>query len=415
METTTGLFSRVSIIVGFLGLIAALPQFASNVLLPALPEAAAHLNSSMAVMQQALSIYLLAIGFSDVIYGPLSDRYGRRLPLIGGLILFMFGTALAAVADSVLQLLIARAIQGFGAAAGSVLATAIARDLFNSAALARVLSFITIILAVVPGGGSPLIGGVLTDLFGWQSIFWATFLLGAVILIGTFRFPETHERPTENLPLRATLSALVEVFGNRLYRGYALVSALSLGALYSFLAGSPEVLISHFHLTPTDFGLMAPIGAVGVILGGAASVRAAGRTPPARLAKFSLILMAVGPLVVIAPGLVGIESAALVIAMMFIHFAGIGAIMPSMNAAAMSAVTRNVGAASSLLNIMQTLAAVLATILVSALQAVWPVYGLPIVILVFTLAAATVLRRATAQQRAGASSLTMLQKTPAKP
>ena len=196
----------------------------------------------------------MALGLSDFIYGPLSDRYGRRVPLVGGLILFIVGCALAAVADSVALLLAARAIQGIGAAAGSVLAIAIARDLFNGAALARVLSFITIILAVVPGGGSPLIGGVLTDLLGWQSIFWATLLLGAAILIGTIRFPETRQRPAMDVPISTAFSGLAAVYGNRGYRGYAIVSGLALGALYAFFAGSPEVLIAHFGLSPTAFG-----------------------------------------------------------------------------------------------------------------------------------------------------------------
>lgn len=405
----------MTVVVGFLGLIAALPQFSSNVFLPALPAAAEHLHSTMPVLQQTLSIYLLALGLSDIVYGPLSDRYGRRIPLISGLALFIFGSALAAMATSVETLLVARAIQGIGAAAGSVMAIAIARDMFNGAALARVLSVITIILAVVPGGGSPLIGGVLTDLMGWQSIFWATLLLGAAILICATRFPETHKKPAGVVSFRATFSGLADVYGNRVYRAYAIVSGLSLGALYAFFAGSPEVLITQFGLSPTEFGLMAPIGAVGVILGGIASVRAAGRVPPENIAKLSLLVMAAGPLIMIVPGLVGMASAPLVIAMMFVHFIGIGAIMPSMNAAAMSAVSRNVGAASSLLNILQTIAAVLATVAVSALQIAFPVFGLPIVILFFTLAAATVLRRAAIERHGARSAPATLQQTPAKP
>ena len=150
------------------------------------------------------------------------------------------------------------------------------------------------------------------------------------------------------------------------------------------------------------------------MVGGVSSVRAAGRTPPEKLARFSLLLMAAGPLIMIVPGLAGIETAPLVIAMMFVHFIGIGAIMPSMNAAAMSAVSVNVGAASSLLSMLQTIAAVIATIVVSSLQIALPVYGLPIVMLAFTFAAAAVLWRAAVTRPLALPQPAQLQQTPAK-
>src|SRR5262249_11273981 len=151
----------------------ALGQFASNVYLPALPAVAADFSAPMNQVQWTLALFLVVFALGQLVYGPLSDRFGRLAPLKLGLLVYLAGSIGAALAPNLAVLLACRAVQAAGGAAGVVIARAMVRDSFAGPALARVMALISIVFGLVPGL-SPLVGGIATDLLDWRATFWLT-------------------------------------------------------------------------------------------------------------------------------------------------------------------------------------------------------------------------------------------------
>jgi MFS transporter, DHA1 family, multidrug resistance protein len=178
--------------IAVLAALAATGSLATNILLPSLPQMAASLKVSSAAITSTITVFLAIFALGQLIVGPISDRYGRRWPVLTGFAVFCAGSIWCGLADDLPELLIGRAIQAAGACATSVLSRAIARDLFSGAALARAMALIMIAMAAAPGF-SPLLGGALDHYFGWRSGFAFT---GAFAAIGAFGYGavlgETH-------------------------------------------------------------------------------------------------------------------------------------------------------------------------------------------------------------------------------
>src|SRR3979411_316957 len=178
--------------VAVLAALAATGTLATNILLPSLPQMAASLKVSSAAVTSAITIFLAVFAIGQLAVGPISDRYGRRWPVLMGFAVFLAGSILCGLADDLPSLLIGRVIQGAGACATSVLSRAIARDLFSGAALARAMALIMIAMAAAPGF-SPLLGGALDHTFGWghEFVFVGAFAAIGAIAYGTV-LGETH-------------------------------------------------------------------------------------------------------------------------------------------------------------------------------------------------------------------------------
>src|ERR1700726_850320 len=178
--------------IAVLAVLAATGTLATNILLPSLPAMAASLNVSSAAVTSAITIFLAVFAVGQLVVGPISDRYGRRWPVLAGFMVFLVGSIWCGLAKDLPGLLTGRVIQGAGACATSVLSRAIARDLFTGAALARAMALIMIAMAAAPGF-SPLLGGTLDHYFGWRSEF---AFIGAFAAIGGIAYAavlgETH-------------------------------------------------------------------------------------------------------------------------------------------------------------------------------------------------------------------------------
>jgi MFS family permease len=170
-------------VVPVLAALSALGTLATNILLPSLPGIGASLHVSTAATTQLITIFLGIFAVGQLVVGPLSDRYGRRIPVLIGFAAFVIGSVVCAVATELPVLLFGRVIQAAGACATSVLSRAIARDLFSGAALAKTLTLITIAMATAPGF-SPLLGGTLDHVFGWRSSFYFVAIFAAVAATG---------------------------------------------------------------------------------------------------------------------------------------------------------------------------------------------------------------------------------------
>ena len=370
-------------VVALLAALSGLGQFAANAYLPALPSVADDLTISMPQVQWTMAVFLIAFALSQLIYGPLSDRYGRIRPLMVGLGLFLIGSVGSALAGALDTLLAARFIQGLGAGSGVVIARAIVRDTFEGAELARIMTLIAMIFALVPGF-SPLVGGLVTGTVGWTAVFWLCALFGVVAMAGAMRLPETNRQPLARLTIGVAAAGFREVADNRAYLAFALPAALVIGSLSAFFAGSPAVMIDGLGISPLEYGFYPPIAIAGFFIGGGAARRLAGRLPPLRIVGLGLSGMLAGAIVMLLPVAAGLVHEWHIAIAMVIHVTGLGLLMPTAVAAAMSAVRRLAGTASAFLGFLQMTAGAAATVMVSVLQPSWPVLAFPAVMALFT-------------------------------
>ena len=236
--------------------LAALGALATNIILPAFPQIGAGLGVSSQELGLTLSSFFIAFAFGQLLAGPLSDRFGRRWLVLGGLAVFAAGSALCAFADTLSFLVLGRVIQAFGACAASVLSRAIARDLFDGEALARALALTMIAGAAAPGF-SPLLGSALDSLFGWRITFLVVAAFGVVLALHySTRAGETHPA-NRRAPLAA--SAVASAYGRLAVDPRFLLPAVSvslvIGGLYTFFAAAPAILMNGLGLTAFQLGL----------------------------------------------------------------------------------------------------------------------------------------------------------------
>src|SRR6478609_666155 len=223
--------------------LAATGTLATNILLPSLPQMAASLKVTSAAVTSAITVFLAVFAVGQLVVGPISDRYGRRWPVLIGFAVFFAGSIWCGLATDLPGLLAGRVVQAVGACATSVLSRAIARDLFTGAALARAMALIMIAMAAAPGF-SPLLGGALDHFFGWRSefVFIGGFAVLGALAYGTVLGETHHATRTPLAPLAIAKNYFGLITDRRFVVPAATVS-LIMGGLFSMFAATPRVLI----------------------------------------------------------------------------------------------------------------------------------------------------------------------------
>jgi DHA1 family bicyclomycin/chloramphenicol resistance-like MFS transporter len=338
-----------------------------DMFLPSLPTIAAVFDTGAATAQLTVTLFLGGLAVSQLLWGPLSDRFGRRRVLLTGLALYTLAGAACALVPGIRTLVVARVVQAFGAGTGPVVARAVVRDLYEPARAARVLAAMGTAQALTPIL-APVIGGWVHALVGWQAVFLVQAAFGAAFLLTAGRVvPETnpHVGGTDVESLAARLATLLRHVP---YLAYVGVAALMFGGQFAFITGSSFALIGVLGVSPTTYGLCFAAVALGLMTGNFVSVRLGPRVGVDTMIRMGTAVGAVGGLVMAALAWAGVARVASVIGPMFAFAFGLGFVLPNAVAGAIGPFPRMAGLASAVLGFVQLAGSALYAIAVSAFQ-----------------------------------------------
>ena len=275
-------------------------------LVPALPVLAKTFDSNVSIAQMTVSLYMVGIACSQILMGPLSDRFGRRPVLLAGLGLMVVASAACSFAETLPQLIAARFFQAFGGASGMVISRAIIRDLYSRE---RISSMISLVIGVMMIAQmlSPLAGGLIENSFGWRAIFYATTAMSLVVAAAiALALPETRRERLASASFRRDVGGLLT---SRAFIGYMLCQVLASQIIFTFAGGAPYIVITHMGRTGAEYGAWFALIGFAYLVGNLFCVRFAPRHSLERLIWFGLALQLAGSLLNLVCGLTDINQA----------------------------------------------------------------------------------------------------------
>ncbi len=353
-ERTVGGARRAGLLVTFiLGGLTAVTPLAMDMYLPALPEVTRSLNAPAATVQLTLTACLAGMAFGQLVVGPMSDRWGRRRPLLVGLAIYVVATALCAFAPTVELLVACRLAQGLAGAAGIVIARAVARDLYDGVALARFFSTLMLISGMAPIL-APLIGGQVLRFTDWRGVFVVLTVLGVLLtaLVWT-KLPETlapADRHGGNFG--EALAPMRRLLADRVFTGYMLTGGFAFAALFSYVAASPFVMQEIYGASPQTFSLLFGLNSIGLMIMGQVNGKilvGRVRLDKALGAGLAVVVAAATALLLMSLGVFGETGLVPVAAALFVLMSSMGVVMPNTQTLPLMRARHAAGSASALL------------------------------------------------------------------
>ncbi|MDH0748066.1 multidrug effflux MFS transporter [Pseudomonas sp. GD03842] len=387
-----------------LGALSAFGPLAIDFYLPGFPAIAAAFGTDEKHVQLTLASYFLGLSIGQLVYGPIADRFGRRVPLLFGVGLFTLASLACAFAPSLEWLIAARFVQALGGCAGMVLSRAIVSDKCSPVESAKVFSQLMLVMGLAPIL-APMLGGVLVNVYGWQTIFmtltlFSAFTAAAVAIGLPESMPAGHPRP----PLSGALGAYLRLFRDRIFLGHALTGGIAMAGMFSYIAGSPFVFIKLYGVPAEHYGWLFGTNAAGFILVAQINARLVGRFGPGGLLSRAVWLYLSGALVLL--GIASLHTRQLwpLLVPLFIYIASLGCIIPNASACAMAGQGKRAGSASALLGCLQFSVAAGAAALVGVLHDGTAVPMATVITLcgVLTAGLATITRHAQKKREASA-------------
>ncbi|MCB1432355.1 MAG: multidrug effflux MFS transporter [Alphaproteobacteria bacterium] len=352
--------------------ISAVGPLALNIFMPSMPGLQREFGVPYGTVQLTLTLYLIGMAACQLIYGPISDRVGRRPMLLGGLAVFLAASLMAAMAPSIEWLILARLLQALGGAAGIVLARAMVRDVFDREQSASVISYITMAFVVAPMV-APAIGGLIDAHGGWRASFWLLTVLGAAVLLAaTLRLPETHVTRLSGGSATGLISGAVNLFALPRFRAYAITLSFTSAVFFSFLGGAPHIMVDVLGYTPVEYGLWFAVVSVGYMTGNFLSGRFTQRVGLDRMILYGCSITLAGGALCFAAAVSGMLSPLTLFAPMALAALGNGLTIPNGTAGAISVDPRLTGAAAGWSGFAQMACGAAASQLVGSLQTNWP-------------------------------------------
>lgn len=264
--------SKIFILI-FLGTLSAFGPFVMDMYLPTLPAMSDFFHTTSSMIQLGLTASMVGLAAGQLVFGSLSDKYGRRPPLLAAMVLFLFSTAGCVFAQTILQFIVLRFIQGMAGAGGVVISRSIATDKYYAHELAKMLAIIGAINGIATVI-APIGGGLLANIAGWQGIFWFLFLLGIILLAGSIHLHESlPEEQKQCVRWKDMYHNFKVVLRNRQYICYILQYGFTIGVLFTNISSAPFIMQEHYGLSPLFFSICFGINAIAMVISSAIAVR----------------------------------------------------------------------------------------------------------------------------------------------
>lgn len=351
-----------------LGGLNALPPLSMDMYLPALPEVTGALHTSAATVQLTLTACLAGMALGQLVVGPMSDKWGRRRPLLIGMVIYVVATAICAFAPNVELLIAFRLLQGLAGAAGIVISRAVVRDLYDGAEMARFFSTLMLISGVAPVAG-PLLGGQVLRITDWRGVFVVLTVVGVLLTLVVWR--QLHETlPPERRHRGGVGQALHTMRGllaDRVFTGYMLAGSFAFAALFAYVSGSAFVVQEIYGASPQTFSLLFGINSIGLVgIGQLNGKVLAGRVSldAALAVGLAAITLSAAALCLMSTGVFGDVGLVPMAAGLFVLMSAMGLVMPNTNTQALMRTKHAAGSASALLGTSSFLVGAIASPLV---------------------------------------------------
>lgn len=337
-----------------LGLLTASGPLSIDMYLPSLPTIASELGAPSAAVQQSVSAFFLGLAAGQLVYGPLSDRFGRRPALLLGFALYLVASVACATAGSVHLLIVARAVQGLGAAATPSAGRAVIRDRWQGDAAARAMSFVVMVMGVAPLV-APLAGGQILEYLGWRAIFWLLTAFAVLALAAVaFLLPETNPRERRG---EVRMAAVYRAYGTLLadgrVRAYLFCGGLIYASMFAYITGAPAVYIRLFDVDPQYFGLYFGLNVVGMLIGNYINGRVVIRVGHRRMLGAGAAVSLLATLVLLGFAVTGFGGLPGVMGTLFFAVGAVGIVGANTIAGLLDLHPRSAGAASALFGVFQ--------------------------------------------------------------
>lgn len=353
MDAATPVEKPTKAWITLLAAIVAIAPMSIDMYLPSLPELQRHFGTDAASTQLTLSAYFIGLATSQLFYGPISDRFGRRPPLLFGLGLYVLVSLGCVLAPSIEALIGLRFLQALGGAAGGVVVRAMVRDRYPPQEMARISSMLLLVMGVAPIL-APTAGGQILVWFGWKAIFVVLAAYGAVCFTCVwFALPETIKQKQGAMSFDGIAQAYVRMLRHKRFMGYALSGGIAQAGMFAYIAASSFVFIGIYGLTPSQFGWLFGANAFGLIAAAQINARVLKRYRSERVLRAALACNALGSGLLLIVLVSGHGSLQLVLPLLFFSISSLGFSFPNSTAAAMAPFGDRAGMASALLGTLQ--------------------------------------------------------------
>ncbi|WP_073162254.1 multidrug effflux MFS transporter [Pseudomonas asturiensis] len=334
-----------------LGALSAFGPLAVDFYLPGFPAIALAFGTDEKHVQLTLASYFLGLSIGQLAYGPVADRFGRRIPLLFGTSLFTLASLACAFAPNREWLIGARFVQALGGCVGMVIARAIVSDKCDAVQSAKVFSQLMLVMGLAPIL-APMLGGLLVNLYRWQSIFISLTAFSALASLAV-GLPESMPATHPRLPLSGALTQYRRLLGDRIFLGQALTGGTAMAGMFSYIAGSPFVFIKLYEVPPEHYGWLFGTNAAGFILVSQLNARLVGKQGPTFLLSRVIWMYLAAALALLAIASLRTEQLWPLLVPLFICIACLCSIAPNASACAMNGQWASAGSASALLGCLQ--------------------------------------------------------------
>lgn len=334
-----------------IGIVSAFGPFVTDFYLPALPVLAGYFDTTASLVQLSLTFSMVGLAVGQLIIGPLSDKYGRKKPLMISLVVFCFSTLGCLYAPDIYGFIFFRLLQGLSGAGGVVISKSIATDLYKGNELARFFSMLSSVQGIAPVC-APVLGGVLLEVTDWKGIFWILMAIGLLLIVALAFFKESLDSEArQHGSVFSTFRYYLPLFRNASFMRYVLVQAFAMGVMFTYIAASPFIFQEHFKMSPLAYSLCFGANAVGIMLGSLAVSLFRNATRALRMGTIGFGVMSL----FVAAAFVFGSSAWAVEASLFVFLIFLGLILPSSTTLALDLERENSGNASALLGFLMFL------------------------------------------------------------